>query len=124
MLDLPSIPVREKGQADAMSTDDELSIGEVSELTLSMHSAILEPWTLGTSSSSAPGLTEVGPGGSLVPDARTKLENKTDALRRLRLAAAASFLALVFAVLLLAHFLGVGLAAPTRSSPVRSACDA
>jgi eukaryotic-like serine/threonine-protein kinase len=89
-----------------MSGADNLSKADVIEVEPKMPGDVLEPWTQAPISSSFPG--HAGPDLALARKSMASLREKTHPLRRIRLAAAALFLALTFGVLLVSGWLGIG----------------
>jgi serine/threonine-protein kinase len=100
-----------------MSSNGELTKADGSgDHGLGQNSGVIEPWTVETTAKGLipPFLTESALGAevAIARDANREAQAETDALRRLRLGAAASFLAVTFAVLFVVHFVGYGLIGP------------
>jgi eukaryotic-like serine/threonine-protein kinase len=95
-----------------MSGADKLSRANVIELEPEMHSVVLEPWTHGAISSSFQ--PQVEPDLRLAQKSMESLREKTHSLRRVRLAAAALFLALASGILFVSGLLGIGASASNR----------
>ena len=89
-----------------MSGADKQSWANVIELEPRVEADVLEPWTHGASASLSK--FEVVADAPMALKIMASLRETTHSLRRIRLAAAALFLALAFGVLLLSSFFGIG----------------
>jgi eukaryotic-like serine/threonine-protein kinase len=85
---------------------EELPEADLIEVEPKTHGDVLEPWTHGAISPAAGG--QAGPDVASAQKSMASLREKTHSLRRIRIAAAAMFLALTFGVLFVAAWFGIG----------------